>query len=842
MQDLIKKYGWYVLSILVFIALVAVYFSPSVIEGKVMQQSDSMKFEGMVHELSDYYNKDGKTSAWLGSMFSGMPAYLVGMPGTPANPLIYLVHIVKAIDPMGAGMVLAGLICFFILMCVMKVNRWLAVAGAIAYAFASYNLIIIVAGHISKAYVIAYMPLTLAGMILLFRKNYVWGPVLFILSIALSLLEGHPQITYYLALFCLFVYSGFACREVLEKRYKDLVKITGIMAICVAIAVLPNLSNFYTTIEMSKTSLRGPTELTPASSIDVKDKPSSGLDKDYVFDWSYGVKELLTLLIPNAYGGESGAFLDSSSELYKEYKKNGMQTAGDKIQAPTYWGDKMFTSGPVYFGALICFLFILGMFVIRNPVKWWVLAGTIFFIFLALGRNFDLFNDFIFHTLPGYNKFRTVEMALVIPGLAFPIIAIGGLNTLFNDKVEESVLKKGFLWALGITGGICLLMWIMPSLFLNFQSSYDAQFQSQVPAWYYPALLTDRATLASEDALRSLVFILLGAGLLVWFWKAKAKQKAAIYVGIGMILLILVDLWSVDKRYLNDNNFSKATLSESFKATAANNAILEDKDPSYRVLNLLNSPFLETNTSYFHKSIGGYHAAKLRRYQELIEHRLTKEISIIVNSFRNVRSEEDLMSAFSQIPSLNMLNTRYIIYNPDHPPLRNQAAFGNAWFVHQVDMVENADAEMLALDTINPLEVAVVDKRFADELKGFTPVADPIATITLDSYEPNKLTYTSKTSSEQLAVFSEIYYQPGWKASIDGQPAAHFRADWTLRAMLVPAGTHQIVFEFHPDTFYTTAAISRFSGFFILLLFIGAIGYSVYFSKKNHYEVFSKPL
>jgi hypothetical protein len=833
MQDLIKKYGWYALAILVFIVLVVVYFSPSVIEGKVIQQSDSMQATGMTNELWGYYNKEGKASAWLGSMFSGMPAYQVGMPGMPINPLYYLTMIVKNIDPMGAGTALAGLICFFILMCVMKMNRWLAVAGAIAYAFASYNLIIIVAGHISKAYVIAYMPLTLAGMILLFRKNYVWGAVLFILGIALSLMEGHPQITYYLALFCLFIYLGFACREVLEKRYKDLLKITGVMAVCVVIAVLSNLSNFYTNIEMSQTSLRGPTELTLASSTDGKEKPSSGLDKDYAFDWSYGVKELLTFLIPNTYGGESNAFFDSSSELYKEYKKNGMQTAGDKIQAPTYWGDKLFTSGPVYFGALVCFLFVFGMFVIRNPIKWWILAGTIFFIFLALGRNFDFFNDFIFHTLPGYNKFRTVEMALVIPGLTFPIVAIWGLNTLFKEKLADAVFKKGFLWALGITGGICLLMWIMPSLFLNFQSSYDAQFQSQVPEWYYPALLMDRATLASEDALRSLVFILLGAGLLMWFWRAKDKQKAANYVGMGMILLLLVDLWNVDKRYLNDSNFSKATLSESFKATAADNAILEDKDPSFRVLNLLNSPFLETNTSYFHKSVGGYHAAKLRRYQELIEHRLTKEISIIVNSFRNARSEEDLMNAFSQTPSLNMLNTRYIIYNPEHPPIRNQVAFGNAWFVHQVEIVENADAEIMALDTINPLEVAVVDKRFAGELKSFTPVADPTATITLDSYAPDKLMYTSKTSSEQLVVFSEIYYQPGWKASIDGQPAAHFRADWTLRAMLVPAGTHQIVFEFHPDTFYTTAAIGRFSGLFILLLLIGAIGYSVWKTKDR---------
>jgi len=461
------------------------------------------------------------------------------------------------------------------------------------------------------------------------------------------------------------------------------------------------------------------------------------------------------------------------------------------------------------------------------------LAGSIFFVFLALGRNFDLFNDIIFNYLPGYNKFRTPEMALVIPGLAFPIIAIWGLNIVLKGEVDDSLLKKGFLWALGITGGICLLIWIIPSLFLDFQSSYDAQFQNQVPAWYYPALLMDRASLASADALRSLIFILLGAALLFCFWKSKNKQKMATYVSIGVIILILVDLWSVDKRYLNETNFSKAALSENFKASAADNAILEDKDPSYRVLNLSNSPFQETYTSYFHKSIGGYHAAKLRRYQELIEHRLVKEISIIVNSFQSARSEEDLMNAFAQTPSLNMLNARYIIYSPDQPPIRNRNAFGNAWFVHQVNIVENADAEITALDTIDPLEVAVIDKRFADEVKGFTPSTDSTASITLDSYYPDKLTYTSKTSSEQLAVFSEVYYQPGWKVYIDGKPGEHFRADWTLRAMLVPAGEHQIVFEFHPDGFYTTAAISRYSGFFILLLLIGVIGYSIWITWKK---------
>ncbi len=832
MQDLLKKYGWYLIVFVVFIGLVTIYFSPSVIDGKVIQQTDSMKFIGMVQELSDYYNKEGKVSEWLGSMFSGMPAYQVGMPGTPSNPLLYIVHLIQQIDYMGAGMVLTGLICFFILMNVMGVNRWLAVAGALAYAFASYNIIIIAAGHVSKAYVIAYMPLTLAGMALLFKRKLLWGSILFIIGIALSILDNHPQITYYLAIFCFFIYIGFLYQEIIQKNYKDLVKITGLMAVCVVIAVLPNLSNLYSNLEMSKTSLRGPTELTVASSSDNTEKPSSGLDKDYAFEWSYGVKELFTLLIPNAYGGSSGGTLDSSSELYKEYRKNGAQIQGNKIQAPTYWGEKMFTSGPVYFGAIICFLFILGMFVIKNPIKWWMFAGGIFFVFLALGKNFDTFNNIMFHYLPGYNKFRTPETALVIPGLLFPLIGIWGLNIILKQKVDDNKLKKAFIWSLGITGGICLLMWIMPSLFLNFQSSYDAQFLNQVPGWYYSALIEDRASLASADALRSLLFILAGAALLFWFMKSKDKKKKATFVSIGMVLLILADLWSVDKRYLNDDNFTRQTLHDNFKASVADNEILKDKDPSFRVLNLSTSPFTETYTSYFHKSIGGYHAAKLRRYQELIEHRLNKEISYIAESFNRATNQQDILSVFLNTPTLNMLNTRYIIYNPEHPPLRNPYAFGNAWFVPSIDVVENADEEILALDIKNPLDVAVVDKRFSADINGFTPQVDSAASIVLDTYKPNRLVYSSKSTSEQLAVFSEIYYQPGWKAYIDGNPADHFRADWTLRAMRIPAGEHEVVFEFEPDTYLMTFAISRYSSFLILFLIIVAIGYSIWKSLR----------
>ncbi len=821
---MISKWGKHIVAIVVFLLLTVVYFAPAVFEGKVVRQGDTEKATGMGNSQMEQYEKTaqpGEFSVWSDAMFGGMP-YVSGY-GNPAPRLpgyLWLEQPLKALGYMDAGMVFTGLICFYILMCVMGMSAWLAIIGSIAFALASYNLIIIEAGHITKAYVIAYMPLTLAGMALLFKRKYLWGTVLFLLGVAYSIANTHLQITYYLMLLCVFVYLGYLFGKIKEKAYKELGKVTVIMAGCVVLAVLPNAQNMYAQWDLGQHSIRGATELTTTTP--AGEKISSGLDKDYAFAWSYGKGELLTLLVPNAYGGGSGGMLGPDSELYQALRAKGAQVGKD-IQAPTYWGEKSFTSGPVYFGAVVCFLFVLGMFVVRDPMKWWLFAGAVFLTLLALGRNLDWFNDWMFHYLPLYNKFRTVEMALVIPGLVCPIIAIWGLKEIFDGSVEDKRLKRGLIAALGITGGLCLILWLMPSALLDFRSSFDAQYQ--LPDWYYNALLMDRASLASADALRSLAFILLGAVLLWWYYTSKARPKVVKWVCAGLFVLTLVDLWSVDKRYLNDDNFVRQKPNEVYKESVADKAILEDKDLSYRVLNL-NSPFVETNTSYFHHSIGGYHAAKLRRYQELIDHRLQGEIESIISALRGAKTADDLMKAFAACPSLNMLNTRYIIYNPEQPPLRNPFAFGNAWFVDKVDIVENADAEIAALNRLNPLTEAVVDKRFADALKGFEPRPDSTATITLDSYRPNRLVYTSKTKTDQLAVFSEIYYQPGWKATVDGKPAEHFRADWTLRAMVIPAGEHQIVFEFRPQGYVTAAYVTSYSSLLILLLLLGAAGYS----------------
>lgn len=826
-----KEIGWHTFAVFLFMALAMFYFSPVVLDGKTVRQGDTQKFVGMAAELLKYDNDQNEDIiAWQGNMFSGMPSYHTTVIGGPNNNLSFIGKLLSFLDYSCVRIVFIGLISFYILMNVLGVRRWLAVAGSIAYALASYNLIIIEAGHITKAYVLAYIPLVLGGLFLLFHKKRLWGSVLFTFGLAMSIYENHLQITYYLMLLCLFLSAGYIYCTLNEKKYKDLVMTLLAMLICVILSILPNAGNMYANMEMSQTSTRGATELTTTSA--EGEKISSGLDKDYAFQWSYQKRELLTLLIPNAYGGASVGTLGPDSELYQELKKQGAQIGKD-VQTYTYWGDK-FTSGPVYFGALVCFLFVFGMFVVRSQYKWWLFGGAVFLTFLALGRYMDWFNDIMFHYLPLYNKFRTVEMALVIPGLVFPVIAIWGLKELLAGDVDKEKFKKGMLGALAITGGLCLIVWLMPNLLLDFRSELDARYQ--FPDWYYNALLIDRASLASSDALRSLIFILLGAGLMYAYWKSTNKKMMGTVLSLGVAILILADLWAVDKRFLNDEDFVKQTPQEEYKASLADNEILKDTDLSYRVLNL-NDPFQETTTSYFHKSIGGYHAAKLRRYQELIDHRLIGELNTFIGTLQKAKTVEELYEALVACPSLNMLNTRYIIYNPEQPPIRNPFAFGNAWFVSEVMMVENADAEIAALNDINPLKTAVVDKRFAADLDGFTPSTDSTASITLTAYRPNRLTYEAEVSSDQLAVFSEIYYQPGWRVTIDGQPASHFRADWTLRAMIVPQGKHEIVFEFYPEAFVVAANVSAYSSFLILLLLIGAMGYSAWsYYKKTKTE------
>jgi len=825
MNSIVKKSIPHVIAIVIFLVLICIYFAPGIFEGKTIQQFDSQQASGMAKELSDYYEKEGGSSAWTGSLFSGMPSYHIAVYGIPQNYLNYIEKPVKAIDYPGASMILTALICFYILMCVMGVKRWLAIAGAVAFAFASYNLILVLAGHILKLYVIAYMPLTVAGIILLFRKNLLWGAILSVLGISFSISNNHIQITYYLAIFCLLLFIGLSINSFQKKEIPLWIKSTVILISAVIISVLPSLGSLYSNNEVGQKSLRGPSELTQVKD-GVEQKASTGLDIDYAFSWSYGRGELLTLLIPNAYGGASVETMGRDSHFYKTVKTLGGQV-GKTIQVPTYWGDQPSTSGPVYFGAIVCFLFVLGMFVIKNPLKWWIFGASLLFIILSLGKNFASINDFLFYHLPMYNKFRTPSMSLVIPGLAFPLIGFWGLKQIVEEKIDTRLLKKYLIWSLCIVGGISLFIWLVPNVFLNFESSLDTQYQ--LPEQLIGALVDDRRAMASSDALRSLIFILLAGGLVFLFMQMKNKKTGVTVMGVGLLVLITIDMWTVDKRYLNDSSYSKQKLHESFLKTPADEYILQDKSPSYRVLNLTTNTFNETNTSFFHKSIGGYHAAKLRRYQELVDHRITGEMNTIITAFKAAKSLDSIQQVFLQTPSLNMLNAKYIIYNTGQPPLLNPYADGNAWFVDGVKFVPNADQEIAELNQIDPKKTAVIDERFADQvMKNVSQNGDSASFIKLLEYKPNILKYESNAPVEKVAVFSEIYYNDDWKVFVDGKQTSHYRADWTLRAMNVPAGKHSIEFRFEPDMFNLLSRIGSIASLLVLLGFIGALVYGIY--------------
>ncbi|MDR1561958.1 MAG: hypothetical protein LBS54_02565 [Dysgonamonadaceae bacterium] len=821
----------HLIAVAAFALLAVLYFKPAY-EGKTLQQSDVLQWKGMVKELHDYGAKNpGARSAWSGTMFSGMPAYNFGTLGGSSDYTYYIKRLFHLGDSEGAGPIFAGLVCAYILFFLLTGNFWVSLIGAIGCGFTSYNLVILQAGHVTKAWAIAFMPLTLAGILLVFRKRFLQGGALFALALTLELGANHIQITYYLTIACFVIYLAWLAKSLRNKEYNALTKGTLVLTVALIIAVLPRIPEMYSNLEMSHTSLRGPSELTQAFG-NSDAKPSSGLDRDYAFTWSYGKGETLSLLIPNIRGGESGGTLDKDSHLVKALKDYGQRT-GKEVQSYTYWGDKPFTSGPVYAGAVICFLFVLGMFVIRSNGKWWLFGIAVLFVLLSWGRNLAWFNDFLFHHLPMYNKFRTPEMSLVITALILPIIAGWGLKSLLKGEFVAGKLKKQFLYSLGITGGICLLLWVMPAVFLNFESEYDRQFVSQVPEWYYTALISDREAMLKSDAFRSLVFILLAAVAVLFI--AGKNRKHAGYAMFFLTALTLIDLWSVDKRYLNESNFEKKKPEQTFEPSAADKVILEDKTLSYRVLNLSVNTFNDASTSYFHKSIGGYSAAKLRRYQELVDAYITSEIQVINQTFQPATTINDLdsltESLFVRTPIINMLNGKYIIYRG--VPVENHDAFGNVWFVSDLKTVDNADAELAALGEIDLRTTAVVDKRFESLLRTTTPssnISTPL--IKMTEYRPERQTYTSQTSTEQLAVFSEVYYTPGWKAFIDGQPAPHFRVNWILRAMYIPAGEHKIEFLFEPDTYNMLTDVASWASLLVIILVIGAVILSL--RRKNN--------
>lgn len=860
-QSVFKQILPHVIAIVVFLAITIIYFSP-LFNGKVLYQSDVQQFQGASQELREYYNEEGGSSAWTGSMFSGMPSYQIGVWGGSPNFLDYLEAPLKALGSSSAGAVFTGMLMAYILFCIMGFGPVASILGAVAYSLSSYNFIILEAGHVTKAWTLAYLPLIVAGFMALFKNKILLAGLLVALGLALQIKNNHLQVTYYTGLFCAILFIGYAIEKISKKDLTHLFKACGIMVVALALAALCNMGNIYANLEMARESTRGKSELTTPS---VEEKQSSGLDKKYAFAWSYGKAETFSLMVPNVYGGASRPF-DDKSESYKilvnqlQNKRISEQDANTLLRGAThYWGDQPFTSGPVYFGVIICFLFLLGMIIIRSKVKWALLAGTVLFIFLSWGRNMEWFNDFFFYHFPLYSKFRAVSMALVIPALSMVMVAVWGLKEFFSGDIDKDKLKKALYISFGVVGGFCFLFWIMPGAFFNFASPLDEERGLTIIPEYYQAILEQRKDLLSADAMRSFVFVLIAGAIMFFSLKTKIeKQKLALYVPVAMVVLILADLWVVDKRYLNDDNFVNKNKykTETFSQSVADKSILADKHPSYRVLNL-NDPFQETNTSYYHKSIGGYHAAKLKRYQELIDNRLLGEVGAIQQStnvnfqkaYAQLQNEsftegqnpqqilidavqDSLAPAFRNSVALNMLNTKYIIFHPELPALENKEAMGTAWFVSDYKFVDNADAEIAEITSLfDAYHTAIIDKRFESELSGLEIKVDSAATIELTGYKPNILTYKSKATSEQLAVFSEIYFSNGWQAYVDGEKMPHFRADWTLRAMRVPAGEHEVVFKFEPEGYNNSRMAATASSGLLIVALVAMVVFS--FKRKE---------
>ncbi len=799
----------YVAAIIIFLLATLLLFTP-LFQGEQLIQSDITNFKGMSKEIQDFREKTGREALWTNSMFSGMPAYQISVK-YKANLIAYIDKVLRLGIPRPADYVFLYFLGFFFLLVIMGVSPWLAIVGALAYGFSTYFIIILEAGHNTKAHAIAYMAPLLGSILLTLRGRLLTGGILTALFAALEIYTNHLQITYYFLITVLIIWIGFLLDAIRQKQIPGFAKATGVLLLAALLAVLPNITSLWTTYEYSKETTRGKTELSHN-----KDIQTSGLDKDYATQWSYGVAESWSLMIPNVKGGATD-YLGKSEKALEKADPAMRKTLS---QWNHYWGDQPFTSGPVYVGALIVFLFVLGLFLVKGAMKWGLLVATVLSIVLAWGRNFMPLTDFFLDHFPLYNKFRAVSMILVIAELTMPLLAILALWKILTNPPQSPDDKKSFRKYLAIayalTGGLSLLFYLMPGTFFNFLSAQEIQqFDeyrrsgtdvAQLNA-FISSLEEARRVIFKTDAIRSLFFITLGALLVYLYAMGRKINQGILIAGIG--ILVFVDLFFVNKRYINESNFESPRRLESFFAPSeADKFIMKDTDPHFRVINLTTNTFNDARTSYFHKSIGGYHGAKLKRYQELIEHQIAK----------------------NNLQVLNMLNTKYFIMKgKDNQPVVqiNMDALGNAWFVAGYRLVNNADEEMEALSNFLPAETAIIDKRFASYLQGVTITHDSTAHISLTKYQPNKLVYEYEASRPQLAVFSEIYYPYGWQAYIDGKPTPHFRANYVLRAMVVPEGKHNIEFRFEPASYYTGEKIALAGSLLLLFLFIGMLAVEI---------------
>ena len=784
-----KKLIPHLSAIVLFVLISLVYFSP-VLKGKKIDQQDIRQFTGMSKEIIDYRAEFDEEPLWTNSMFGGMPAYQISVI-YKNNLTAYFSKLFKLYLPGPVGAVFLYLLGFYFLLVSLGIDYRIAILGAIAYAFSSYFFIIIEAGHNTKAHAIGYLAPVLASVLMVFRDKILIGSSLTALFTALMLNANHFQITYYLVLLLFIVGLVHLFKAIKENQLNTFLKQTAFLILAGLIGTMTSASRIATTMEYGKESTRGKSELT-----DNQSNKTSGLDKDYATAWSYGKAESLTLLIPNFHGGASVGALTTDSETYKLFKKSQQSNQAKQIikQLPLYWGTQPFTSGPTYAGAISCFLFVMGLFLIKGYLRWWILTTFLLMLALSWGKNFMPLTNFFLDYIPGYNKFRAVSTTLVIVELLIPLLGFVALNKLLKEGKSDN-LMKALKYALGIVGGICVIFSLMPNAFFDFEGLNDGQYGKSLAE----ALQIDRASMLSADAFRSLVFILL-TSVAIWLYLNKTLKKTPFILLVG--ILILGDMWAVNKRYLNDENFkAERKIDQPFTLSRADSQILQDTDPNFRVYNTTVSPFNDASTSYFHKSIGGYHGAKLKRYQELIEFHISK----------------------GNMNVMNMLNTKYFIVKAeDNQPIaqRNPNALGNAWFVSDILIADNADDEIKKLGEINTAEQVIIDKRY----KVPTSIDyDSTASIELTQYKANYLAYRTNSTKEQFAVFSEIFYDKGWNSYVDGELVPHFRANYVLRAMSIPPGQHDIEFRFEPSTYYVSEKLSLASSLVVILALAGVV-------------------
>jgi hypothetical protein len=817
-QSSIKKCLPDVLAVLLFAILAFAYFFPADIEGRILYRHDASAGRGAGQEGIEYREKTGERSRWTNALFGGMPTYQMAPSYGSTEVLTKAVNAYHLWLPENVWYVFAYLLGFYILLRAFDFRQHLAALGSIIWAFSTYFLIIIAAGHIWKVWALAYLPPMIAGIVLAYRGKYLWGLLLTAIFTAFEINANHVQMTYYYLFIILLMGIAWLVEAIKEKQMARFLKATGVVALGAAIGVCINLSNLYHTWEYSQESMRGKSELVKQNS---SNQTNSGLERDYITQWSYGIGETWTLLVPNTKGGASMSL--SQSEKAMEHAQSDFMPIYQQLGQ--YWGEQPGTSGPVYVGAFVLMLFILGLLIVKGPMKWALLAATILSILLSWGKNFMGFTDFFLDYVPMYAKFRTVASILVIAEFTIPLLAMLALKELM-DKPE---LLKPRMKYVGIsfllTGGIALLFAVMPSMFFDsFISSSELRAIQSLPAEYIQPLVANltemRKAVFTADAMRSFYIILVGTGVLLAVVFGKLKKEYA--VGI-ILVLCLVDLWTVNKRYLNDDMFVPEAEREAPQAkTQTDELILRDQSLDYRVLNLASNTFNENETSYYHKSIGGYHAAKLRRYQEMIEQYISPEMQALFGAVSKAGGDMTQVNGDSIYPVLNMLNTKYFIFpleGGQTVPIQNPYVYGNAWLVDKLSYVSNANEEMDAVGKIDLRHEAVADAKFKEQL-GEAVVQDTASTVQITGYEPNRLNYEVNSGKGGVLVFSEIYY-PGWTATVDGEPVELGRVNYILRAMNIKPGKHQVELAFFPKTVKTTETIAYVAYVLLLLLMIG---------------------